>query len=97
MSAEIGRDDCVALLREQLVAAEKQIRFREDSARHWRTVTAAEWKAAMKLHPSTRGARMPSEAERERSAAIDDRIAAKARRERDVCRYLLVLFGEPDA
>lgn len=93
---EIEKDSVLRFLREKLAEAEKNVSAREQmAATHEIKMTRADWRAAMALHPSTRGTPMPTDQERAESAARERRIADRYRR--DVAHYqaTLAFLGYP--
>ncbi len=89
----VGVGGVIAWLREQLSAAEKSLRAREQMEQSWKTGTNAEWDAAAKMHPDTANEPRMKKADRMKESAAQGRIAVRCRQDVEMFKLLLASLG----
>jgi hypothetical protein len=91
------RAELLTFLRAKVADADQAALVRDEMARSYELeMSPDEWKAAMNIHPSTRGTRMPTPEERQADGAVQRRIAAKHRDEAGMYRAILAALGGSD-
>jgi hypothetical protein len=90
-------EELITFLRGKLDEAEQSVCTRESMAvTHETTLTPAEWRAAMALHPSTRGAPMPTPAQQRQAAARERGIADRYRHDVTMFREIIDRLTRPE-